>query len=352
MTMKIGVILLNFGEPAHATMEEVVPFLERIFAMNASLEGDATPEQARARSRQLAEARAPGLIEEYEEIGGSPLNAQAQQQADALRAELRRRGHDAETFVGMQFTDPAIADAVAAARAARVERLVALPVYPLCGASTTVAALQSTAEAVAAAGWGVELLEISGWHTHPVYTAIRADGIRRLAAEAGLELNADGTRLVFSAHGTPMKYIEDGSRYDLYVHDSCRRIAGAAGVREYELGYQNHANRPVEWTQPDIDEVIRSVKAEHVVVVPLSFMHEQSETLAELDGELREVAEGAGLKFHRVPVPHDEPRFAEVLADLVESRIDASTSVRLHQCQCRPDERTRCTNAMLKRSER
>jgi protoporphyrin/coproporphyrin ferrochelatase len=348
--MKIGVILLNFGEPAHPTMDEVVPFLERIFTVNASLEGNPTPEQIRARSRQLAEARAPGLIEEYEEIGGSPLNEQAQQQADALGEELRRRGHDAQTYVGMQFTDPTIADAVAAARADGVTTLIGLPVYPLCGASTTVAALREMAEAVEAAEWDVDLLEISGWHTHPVYTAIRADGIRQLATEAGLNLNEPGTKLVFSAHGTPMKYIREGSRYDLYVHDSCRRIAGAAGVREYELGYQNHTNRPIEWTKPDVDEVIRTVKADAVVVVPLSFMHEQSETLAELDHELREIAEAAGLAFHRVPVPHDDPRFAEVLADLVESRTETTTSVKLHQCQCRPDERTRCTNAMLKRS--
>ena len=57
--MRLGVILLNFGEPEHATLAEVVPFLERIFTTNASLEGNPTPEQVRARSRELAERRAP-----------------------------------------------------------------------------------------------------------------------------------------------------------------------------------------------------------------------------------------------------------------------------------------------------
>ena len=35
------------------------------------------------------------------------------------------------------------------------------------------------------------------------------------------------------------------------------------------------------------------------------------ETLAELDIELRGIAEAAGLRFLRVPVPHDDPRFAK-----------------------------------------
>ena len=35
--MKTGVLLLNFGEPEHPTLEEVVPFLERIFSLNAPL---------------------------------------------------------------------------------------------------------------------------------------------------------------------------------------------------------------------------------------------------------------------------------------------------------------------------
>ena len=71
--MKIGVLMLNFGEPENPTLEEVIRFLERIFARNASLES----EKGSDRARKLAEARAPGLIEEYQRIGGSPLNRQA-----------------------------------------------------------------------------------------------------------------------------------------------------------------------------------------------------------------------------------------------------------------------------------
>jgi protoporphyrin/coproporphyrin ferrochelatase len=61
--MKTGIILLNFGEPETATLEEVIPFLEKIFMINASLENIEEYERAKHRSHQLAVERAPGLIE-------------------------------------------------------------------------------------------------------------------------------------------------------------------------------------------------------------------------------------------------------------------------------------------------
>lgn len=343
--MDIGVILLNFGEPEQPTEELVVPFLERIFMTNASLEGSLTEEQARARSHALALDRAPGLIEEYMEIGGSPLNRQCAEQADALAGELARRGIAARTYVGMQFTDPSIRAAVEKARADGVARLVGLPVYPLCGPSTTVAALAEMRAQIAALDWDVDVVEITGWHRHAAYTAVRADGIRRIVEENGLDLGDGRTRLVFSVHGTPMRYIEEGSRYVQYAEESCRDIAAAAGAPDYVIGYQNHTNRPIAWTQPDIEAVIEEIDAEHVVVVPVSFMHEQSETLAELDVELREAAEARGLAFHRVPVPHDDARFIALLADLVQAALGGEAAgAALKPCVCRGAAGALCLN--------
>ncbi len=357
--MKTGVLLLNFGEPEHPTLAEVVPFLERIFSLNAPLMGgEATPEQVLARSRQLAEARAPGLIEEYEEIGGSPLRPQAREQGELLEAELRRRGHDAAVLLGMQFTDPSIAEAVQGARAQGVERLIALPVYPLAGPSTTVAALAQVDRAARELAWDVPVLRISGWHRHPAYTALRAEAVRRVLRENGLSLEDPGTRLVFSAHGTPLKYLEEGNGYETYVRDFCASLAAELDAPRYELGYQNHTNRPgVRWTQPDIDRVIAGTDARRVVVDAVSFMHEQSETLAELDGDLREAAEGRGLAFFRVPVPYADPAFISLLADLVDPLTRdpapapgtvAVAGVELRQCRCQPAPGTYCMNPQIR----
>jgi protoporphyrin/coproporphyrin ferrochelatase len=352
--MRTAILLLNFGEPEQATMEEVVPFLERIFNLNVSLE-DAGAAEARARSRRLAEARAPGLIEEYEMIGGSPLHAQAREQGELLEAELKQRGHDAVVILGMQFTPPFIVDAVRQARAAGAERVVALPVYPLCGPSTTVAAVERMEADMRAQLWAVPVHSVTGWHRHPGYMKLRADGIRQVLAANELSLQDPGTKLVFSAHGTPLKYIREGSRYDIYVRDFCEELARLVGAPEYVIGYQNHTNRPIDWTQPDVEKVIAEIDAERVVVDAVSFMHEQSETLAELDHELREEAEERGLGFFRVPIPHAAPEFIAVLADLVEPFLGDEAAATEPQapaagtpwqaCRCKPG--SFCLNAAI-----
>jgi ferrochelatase len=343
------VLVINFGEPETPTAEAVVPFLERIFLTNASLEGSQADEARRARSRQLAEARAPGLIEVYRRIGGSPLNAQARAQAEGLEAELGRRGYDARCHAVFQFLDPSLEDGVRRAREEGAERLVVLPVYPLCGQSTTVAALEEVAQVVRALEWDVDLQEISGWHRHPDYLPFHAEHVAGFCENAGVSLRDPDTRLLFSIHGTPLRYLYEGNRYDRYVEETCARLADLLGVARYAMGYQNHTNRPIEWTEPGVEEVVERLDARRVVVVAPSFMHEQSETLAELDEELRERIEARGMDYHRVPVPHDDPRFVRVLADLVESRngTDATAhGVDWRHCLCRGRSGARCTNGM------
>jgi protoporphyrin/coproporphyrin ferrochelatase len=348
--MRIGLLLLNFGEPENLDRKTVEAFLERIFVVNAPLMGNATHEEVVARSRKMAEDRAPGLIEEYEEIGGSPLHAQARDQAAELEAELRRRGHDVVAFLGMQFTEPSIADAVAAAREAGVERLIAMPIYPLPGPSTTFASLLELEREVERAGGGMSMQQISGWYRHPEYVRFRADSVRELLRRDGIDLGDPGTRLVFSAHGTPMKYIEEGSHYGEYVEEICAAVAADLGVSDYVIGYQNHTNRPgLRWTQPDVDRVVAEIEAERIVVEPVSFMHEQSETLAELDHELREEAEERGLGFHRVTIRHAHPHFIGMLADLVEQLVAGASPGdarrELRPCRCKPTDGTFCVAA-------
>jgi ferrochelatase len=346
--VKTGVLVVNFGEPEAATLEAVVPFLERIFLRNATLESGRFPEAASARSRELAEARAPALIAEYEEIGGSPLNAQARAQAAALERVLQARGCDAACYAVFQFLEPSARAGVERARADGCERLVALPVYPLCGQTTTVAALEEVASAVRATEWTVDVREVAGWHAHPDFVPLQADQIVDYCRRSSVDLVAPDTRLFFSIHGTPIRYLEGGNRYDRYVEETCAGIARRLGVERYTIGYQNHTNRPIDWTQPSVEDVLERVTARRVVVATPSFMHEQSETLAELDHDLRKRVEERRMSYHRVPIPHDHARFTNILADLVEGVLPEAREPVLEwrRCLCRSGGKARCTNGM------
>jgi ferrochelatase len=330
--MHEGILLLNFGEPEQAAPDEVVSFLEAIFDANVQLERAGSPEAGRRRARELAERRAPGLLEDYRRMGRSPLRAQTEMQSRALDVELRQRGRQARVVVGMQFSEPSIEHATSELRDAGVHRIVALPLYPLCGQSTTVFALEQARRVTRAMRWKVDVMEITGWHRHPSYAQVRARAVQRFCDHFGIDLADDRTQLVFSAHGTPLQYLRSGNRYDLYVRDHCERLAELLHVERYVLGFQNHDNRPgVEWTLPAIGDAVRAVDAERLVVVPVSFMQELSETLVELDVDLRVEVEARGMRFERVPIPYDDPTFVEMLADLYESSLTGNVA-----CRCRP----------------
>jgi ferrochelatase len=345
--MTTGVVLLNFGEPSEPDREAVIDYLERIFMANADLEEYDSREAARERSRKLAQRRAPGLMEEYEEIGGSPLNEQARGQAEALESELRDRGFDVTTYMGMQYTEPLIPDAAAATHEDGVDRVIGLPVYPLCGPSTNVISLDELEDSLDDVGGDVPFQAITGWHKHPGYNHVRAENIADHATEWGVDLSDEDTALVFSAHGTPQHYLEEGSRYDIYVDEYTSVVASLLGVEEYHVGFQNHENRDIPWTEPEVEDLVTELDAERVVVEPVSFLHEQSETLSELDVELREEAEEAGLDFYRVPIPHDDDRLPEVFADLLEPFLAdfAPEYYQYRQCKCRDVPGTMCLNA-------
>ncbi|WP_293032263.1 ferrochelatase [Natronococcus sp.] len=350
--MTTGVVLLNFGEPAAPDRDTVLEYLTRIFFDNADLEEADSEEAAWERSRELAERRLPSLMEEYESIGGSPLQEQAGAQADALESALTERGHEVELYHAMQFMEPLITDLPATLADDGIDSVIAVPIYPLCGPSTTVSAIDSLESSIEDVdGYEPEFTAITGWHRVPAYNRLRAEGIREFVDQEGVDLQDPDTAFVFSAHGTPKKYLAEGSRYDQYVEEHASAIADMLGLGDYEIGYQNHANRGIEWTEPDTEDVVEGLEgeAERVVVEPMSFMHEQSETLVELDIDLREDAADVGLELHRVPVPHDDPRFATLLADTVEPFLSGfePSYYQLRQCECRSEPGTYCYNAGL-----
>ena len=335
--------MINFGEPAEPTLQSVTPFLERIFLQNADLERD---EAALARARKLAADRAPGLLADYLTIGGSPLNAQAEAQSDALQEAIENQGVDARAYAVFQFTPPSIRAGVERAHDDGVDLLVGLPVYPMCGHSTTVAALDTVQTALDQLGWGAPFVGIAGWHHYPDYLSMRVDHIGEFVRSEGLDLDDPETILYFSAHGTPVKYLTEGSRYDRYVEQHCKDIANGLGGVRFAVGFQNHTNRRIQWTQPDNEDRIATLSEKRLVLDAVSFMHEQSETLAELDRDLRALLASQDKEMYRVPVPHDDARFIAVLADLVGEAVRQyqGEHTGLAACRCRPAGDTWCTN--------
>ncbi len=157
------------------------------------------------------------------------------------------------------------------------------------------------------------------WGDHPRFLAAMAD-------RAGDALRAidparrAGARLVFTAHSVPVTMAE-GSSYAGQLQAAARAIAGRLGRAEWTLAYQSRSGSPRErWLEPDVGDVVRAAAASGVrdlVVVPVGFVSDHVEVLYDLDVEARQVAEAAGVGFHRALAANDHPEFIAMLADLV-----------------------------------
>jgi ferrochelatase len=196
-----GTACLAFGDPPTPDREQVLACLERIF-LASTARTRADPDNERA--QQLARRRAPALPTEYKTMGGSIYNAHRREQVTTVGDQLRDRGYEAETYLGLQHTEPLIETAVERAWDDGINRLISVPLYPLCGPSTTASAVADLGAAAEDVDGEIDLQALTGWHRHPTYTQLRAENIADTLNERSVALADEHPVFVFSAHGTPI----------------------------------------------------------------------------------------------------------------------------------------------------
>ena len=304
--MKVAVILFNLGGPD--SPEAVKPFLRNLFSDPAILR---VPGFVRGPLAWLISTqRAPTAQKIYAQIGGaSPILGQTEAQARALEIALGT-DHQFRAFVCMRYWHPMTEAVVQDVRAFAPDRIVLLPLYPQFSTATT----QSSLDA-----WKQEAARLSGTtatiRSYPVDPGF-IDASVDLVTQGLAEVGSRPRRLLFSAHGLPEKLIEAGDPYQSEVEQTAAAIVARLGEPDSAVCYQSRVG-PLKWIGPSTDEEIaragRDGKA--VVLYPLSFVSEHSETLVELDIEYRHLAEKAGVpRYHRVPTVGTHPAFIRGLA--------------------------------------
>jgi ferrochelatase len=317
---RTAVVLFNLGGPDRP--EAVEPFLRNLFSDPAILR---VPGPLRwLLARLIARKRAPVARAIYAELGGgSPILANTEAQAAALDAALAELG-ERRVFVAMRYWHPRAADTAQAVAAWRPTRLVLLPLYPQFSTTTTQSSFEEWDRAAATAGLaGVPSLRVRSYAAEPGFVAELAERIRpRLAAARA----AGRPRLLLSAHGLPKKIVAAGDPYQRQVEETAAALR-AALADEPELDavvcYQSRVG-PLEWIGPSTQSEVERAGRDSapVVMAPVAFVSEHSETLVELDIELRQVAEGAGVPLYlRVPTVSAGPAFIGGLARLVREAL-------------------------------
>jgi ferrochelatase len=172
------------------------------------------------------------------------------------------------------------------------------------------------------------------YHRHPRYIAAIAERIASTIEGEFRDGGREGLTLLFSAHGTPISDVEAGDPYSQQIRATVEAVMDARGRDlPYHLSFQSRVG-PVKWLQPSTHDTLERLGAEGVrslLVVPIAFVTDHIETLHELDIELREVAEHAGIQRYRVMYAlNDSPEYIGAMADVISARYAPRDSNRTH----------------------
>jgi ferrochelatase len=315
---KTAVVLLNLGGPDSPAA--VRPFLVNLFSDPAIIGAPAPIRWLLA--RLIAARRAKPAGEIYARLGGSsPLLANTEAQARALEEAL---GTPYRVFISMRYWAPRAAETAATVRAWGARRVILLPLYPQFSTATSASSAADWRRAARSAGLSAPTPALCCYPAERGFIEAMADLTGPRLAEAR---RSGPARVLFSAHGLPEKIVQRGDPYQWQIEVSAAAIAGRLGLPadEWRVCYQSRVG-PMQWIGPSTEAEIAGAGADKtaVVVVPLAFVSEHSETLVELDIEYAELAAKAGVPAYlRVPTVGTHEAFIAGLARLVRGASEA-----------------------------
>ena len=286
-----AVVLFNLGGPDR--LEAVEPFLFNLFNDPAVMRLPGIVRRPLA--KLIAGRRAKTARGIYEKLGGgSPLLANTEAQAEALQARL---GPDYRVFVVMRYWHPFADEASRAVGEWGAEEIVLLPLYPQFSSTTTASSLADWNRAARKAGLTAPARAVCCYPDEPGFIDAAAAEIRGILKNWR---SSEPKRILFSAHGLPERIVAQGDPYPWQVGRTVAAIRAALGPAldgiDTVLCYQSRVG-PLKWLGPSIDAEVRRAGAEKVslLVVPVAFVSEHSETLIELDVEYKHLAGQVGV---------------------------------------------------------
>ena len=317
MTKKVAVILFNLGGPDQ--LDAVQPFLFNLFNDPAIIR---LPNPFRfLLAKLISKRRAPFAREIYKLIGGkSPLLDLTEDQAQALDKQLNK-GTDEQgdvlykSFIAMRYWKPFSDETAQRVKDFNPDEVVLLPLYPQFSTTTTGSSFKDWHRASAAAGLTVPHRSICCYPDNKGLVEAYVQLAKPMLEKA---LGAHSSvRLLLSAHGLPEKIVNAGDPYPDHVNITADHVvAGLKAALPHSdfhatLCYQSRVG-PMKWIGPSTEDMIAQAAQnnEALVVLPIAFVSEHSETLVELDIEYKELAEEKGVSgYYRVPAVGCHPDF-------------------------------------------
>ena len=317
--MKKAIILFNLGGPD--SLDAVQPFLFNLFNDPAiiSLPGIFRYPLAKFISkRRTSVAKAI-----YAEMGGkSPILEETQIQADAIEKILKHEKDEYKCFIVMRCWNPRAIDVIKKVKEFNPAQTILLPLYPQYSNATSGSSIKEWLDTCKKENLNSITKIICCYPTEKDFILAYANLIKDK-----INLNKlSETTLVFSAHGLPENKIKQGDPYQWQVENTVNYLVRKLSIKNlnYILSYQSRVG-PLKWIGPSTETVIKEEanKQKIIIVVPVAFVSEHSETLVELDIEYKKLAVQNGSKdYIRVPAVTANQDFINSLKSSILSASD------------------------------
>jgi len=311
---KEAIVLLNMGGPNN--LDEVEVFLKNMFADKNIL----TMKSSLLRKfvgGMIVFTRTESSQEIYRKLGGkSPIVGHTKNLVAKLQSRL---GEGVIVDFAMRYTPPFAPEVIERLNAAEVEKIYLIPLYPQQSTTTTKSSLEDFEEAYHKSGANAVLSEIKHFFENKTYNRAILESIKKSVGSD----DYNDFDIIFSAHGLPQKIVDAGDVYQKHVQKHVailEKMMQEEGMKFHasHLAYQSKVG-PMQWLTPSLEEKLKTVRNRGVIIFPIAFTIDNSETDFELEIEYREVAEELGFKEYRVcRCPNDSELFVDALLEIYE----------------------------------
>lgn len=336
---RIGVLLVNLGTPDSPQTPDVRRYLNEFLTDGRVVDMPAAVRYPLFRGL-VVPLRAPKSAKIYQQLWdaerGSPLLFHGLDLKEKVQAAL---GADYLVAFGMRYQKPSIQKALDELRAAAVERIVVLPLFPQYASAST-GSVQEKVMDIVKDWWIVPSINfISQFATEPGFIAtIAARGRAEMARH-------DYDHIVFSYHGIPERHVKKGDPTNYCRFGSCcdtlteqnrycyraqcfatsRLVAAELGLspEQYTVSFQSRLQSRLRdpWLQPYTDEALKEFPArgiKNVLAFSPAFVADCLETTIEVGEEFKELFEEAGGQhWQLVPSLNSEPQWVEAVAGMI-----------------------------------
>lgn len=324
----IGVVLLNLGGPD--SRQAVRPFLYNLFS-DRDIIRLGPPFLQKPVAWLISTLRSKKTAEMYSRIGGkSPILDITTAQAEALEKELNK-GPDFNSvprfkiYIGMRYWHPFIKDTIQRIADEGIRQLIVLSLYPHYSKATTGSSFDDFKKAVSGEDFKIQYIE--QWPDFPPYIDALAD----LVANGISRFKGNDFDLLYSAHGLPQSFIDEGDPYLAHIKTTIEKVNKRLLSEPYNmtgltsrLSFQSKAG-PVKWLEPSTEETIIKLSkngCKNLLVVPISFVSDHIETLYEIDILYKELAAKHGINLMRCEALNTSEKFILSMKELVLASAD------------------------------